>query len=324
MKRRAFLATGSGAAIAWPFGAGAQPARRPVIGMLGVSTRANWAAWTKAFVERLGELDWVEHRTVAIEYRWADGRSERFGEIAAEFVRLGVDVIVTVGSGVLAAKQATSTIPIVFAIAVDPVGTGMVASLAKPGGNATGVSIQTGDLAGKRIDLLREVLPNLRRLAIIGNVGYPGSVLEIEAVRALGRRESIDIDVLAIRRAADIAPVFAALKPGGQALLVCPDGLVNANIARINAAAMSVKLPAIHPFRDYLVSGGLMSYGANNAQCFRQAAEFVAKILRGAKPAELPVEQPTRFEFVVNLGVAKALGLKIPESVLVRADEVIE
>jgi putative ABC transport system substrate-binding protein len=324
MRRRDFMARGGGAAAAWPLAAHAQSAKLPTIGVLGVSTRANWAPWTAAFAERLGELGWSEGRTVAIEYRWAEGRSERFGEIAAEFVRLKVDVIVTVGSAVLAAKQATSTIPIVFAIAVDPVGTGMVTSLAKPGGNATGISIQTGELAGERIELLREVLPGLRRLAIIGNVGYPGSVLEIEVVRAIARKERLKLEVLEIRRAADIAPAFAALGSGAQALLVSPDALVNANIARINEAALRARLPAIHPFRDYLATGGLLSYGANNAHSFRQAAEFVAKILRGAKPAELPVEQPTRFELVVNTKAAKLLGLRVPESVLVRADEVIE
>lgn len=323
MRRRDFIARGGGAAAAWPLAAHAQLAKLPTIGVLGVSTRANWTAWIAAFVERLGELGLSEGRTVAIEYRWADGRNERFGEIAAEFVRLKVDVIVTVGSAVLAARQATATIPIVFAIAVDPVGTGMVASLAKPGGNATGISIQTGELAGKRSELLREVLPGLRRLAIIGNVGYPGSVLEIEAVRAIARKERLELEVLEIRRAADIAPAFADLK-SAQALLVSPDALVNANIARINEAALRARLPAIHPFRDYLATGGLLSYGANNAHSFRQAAEFVAKILRGAKPAELPVEQPTRFELVVNTKAAKLLGLRIPESVLVRADEVIE
>jgi putative ABC transport system substrate-binding protein len=324
MERREFIGLLGGAAAAWPFAGRAQQAKLPTIGLLGVSTRANWRPWTAAFVERLAELGWSEGRTAAIEYRWAEGRSERFAEIAAEFVRLRVDVIVTVGSAVFAAKQVTSTIPIVFAIAVDPVGTGMVASLAKPSGNATGISIQTGELAGKRLELLREVLPGLRRFAIIGNINYPGSVLEIEAVRTLAREERLALDVLEIRRAADIGPAFAALKSGAQALLVSPDGLVNANIARINATALRARLPTIHPFREYLTTGGVLSYGANNAQSFRQAAEFVAKILKGAKPGDIPVEQPTRFELVVNLKSAKMLGLKIPESVLVRADEVIE
>jgi ABC-type uncharacterized transport system substrate-binding protein len=323
VRRRALILAVGGATV-WSLAARAQSAKLPTVGILGVSTSSRWASWTTAFVERLRELGWTEGRNLAIEYRWAEGRSERFAEFAAEFVSLKVDVIVTVGSAVLAAKQASSTIPIVFAIAVDPVGTGMVASLARPGGNVTGISIQTGELAGKRIDLLREILPNLRRLAIIGNVGYSGSVLEIAEVRAIARKERIDLDVLEIRGAEDIEPAFAALKSGVQALLVCPDALVNANIARINALARGARLPTIQPFRDYIGTGGFMSYGANNAHAFRRAGDLVDKILRGAKPAELPVEQPTKFELVVNLKTAKMLGLKIPESVLLRADEVIE
>ena len=197
--RRRELILAVGGATVWSLAARAQSAKLPTVGILGVSTSSRWASWTTAFVERLRELGWTEGRNLAIEYRWAEGRSERFAEFAAEFVSLKVDVIVTVGSAVLAAKQASSTIPIVFAIAVDPVGTGMVASLARPGGNVTGISIQTGELAGKRIDLLREILPNLRRLAIIGNVGYSGSVLEIAEVRAIARKERIDLDVLEIR-----------------------------------------------------------------------------------------------------------------------------
>jgi len=323
MRRREFISALGGAA-AWPLAARAQQRKVPTIGVLGVSTASNWSQWTAAFVQQLRELGWIEGRTIAIEYRWADGRSERFAEIAAELVRLKVDVIVTVGSAVAAAKQETSIIPIVFAIAVDPVGTGMVASLARPGGNATGLSIQTAELAGKRIDFLREVLPDLRRLAVIANVGYPGSVLEMSEAQASGRKLGIDVDVLEIRRAEDIAPAFATLKSGTQALYVCPDALVNANHARINTLALGARLPTIHPFRDYLGAGGLMSYGANNADLFRRAGDFVDKILKGANPADLPVEQPTKFELVINLTTAKALGLKIQEGFLLRADEVIE
>ncbi len=290
----------------------------------GASTSANWSEWTAAFVRRLGELGWVEGRTVAIEYRWAEGRSERFAEIADEFVRLKVNVIVTVGSAVAAAKQATSTIPIVFAIAVDPVGTGMLHSLARPGGNVTGLSTQTPELAGKRLEALREMLPGLSRLAIVANAGYVGSLMEIGEVRTVARRFGIDIDVLEIRRAEDIAPAFSALKNDVQALYVCPDALVNANHARINTLALDARLPTIFPFRDYLDAKGLMSYGADNADLFRRAGDYVDKILRGANPAELPVEQPTKFELVVNLKTAKALDLIIPPALLARADEVIE
>jgi putative ABC transport system substrate-binding protein len=212
----------------------------------------------------------------------------------------------------------------VFAIAVDPVGTGLVASLARPAGNVTGLSTQTTALAGKRIELLREVFPDLRRLAIIADVSYAGSVIEVGEVQAAAHKLGLDVDVLEIRRVEDIAPAFGALKSGAQALYVCPDALVNANIDRINTLALGARLPTIHPFRDYLGAGGLMSYGANNVDLFRRAADYVDKILRGAKPGDLPIEQPTKFELVINLRAAKALGLTIPESFLLRADEVIE
>jgi len=214
MKRREFILALGGAAAS-PLAARAQRAGKlPTIGFLGASTPSAWSPWTAAFVQRLRELGWIEGRTVAIEYRWAEGRSERYADIAAEFVRLRVDVIVTVGSAVTAAKQVTSTIPIVFAIAVDPLGSGMVDSLARPGGNATGLSVQSTELAGKRLEILREALPNLQRLAIIGDVGYAGSVLEMSEVQAAARKVGIDIDLLEIRRAADIAPPSRRSKTG--------------------------------------------------------------------------------------------------------------
>ena len=324
MKRREFITLLGGAAAGWPLAARAQQMKLPTIGFLGASTPSNWTPWTAAFLQRMRELGWTEGRTVAIEYRWAEGRSERFTEIAAEFVRLKVDVIVTVGTAVAAAKQATSTIPIVFAIAVDPVGSGMVASLAHPSGNATGLSVQSTELAGKRIELLREVLPNLRRLAIIAAVSYSGSVLEAAEVQAAARKVGLDVDVLEIRHAKDIVPAFEALKSGAEALYVCPDALVNANHARINTLALGARLPTVHPFREYLGAGGFMSYGVNNADMFRRAGDFVDKILKGTKPADLPVEQPTKFELVINLSTAKALRLTIPEQFLLRADEIID
>ena len=325
MRRREFMTLVGGAVAAWPLAARAQQQRKlPTIGFLGASTSSNWSHWTTAFVQRLRELGWIEGRTVAIEYRWAEGRSDRFTEIAAEFVRLKVDVILTVGSAAAVARQATSTIPIVFALAADPVGSGLVASLARPGGNLTGLSLQSSDLAGKRIELLREVLPGLRRLAIIANVDSSSSVLESAEARAAARKLGLDADVLEIRRAEDIGDAFGTLESGVQALYVCPDPLVNANYARINTLALGTRLPTIHPFRDYLGAGGFMSYGANNADLFRRAGDYVDKILRGAKPGDLPVEQPTKFDLVINLTTAKALGLKIPESFLLRADEVIE
>jgi putative ABC transport system substrate-binding protein len=323
IRRREFITLLGGAAVAWPLAARAQRPK-PIIGILGASTRSNWSHWTAAFVQRMGELGWIEGHTVAIEYRWAEGRSDRFRDIAAEFVRLKVDVIVTVGSAVFAAKEVTSAIPIVFAIAVDPVGAGMVASLPHPGGNVTGLSTQTPDLAGKRIELLREVLPDLRRLAVIANVGYTPSAKEIDEVRKVAHKLDLEVDALEIRRAEDIVPAFEAMKDRAQALYVCPDALVNANHARINTLALGAHLPTMHPFRDYLGAGGLMSYGANNVDLFRRAADYVDKILRGTKPANFPVEQPTKFELVFNLVTAKALGLEIPPTLLALADEVIE
>jgi len=235
-----------------------------------------------------------------------------------------VDVIVTVGSAVPALKDATSTIPIVFAVAVDPVGSGMVDSLARPGGNVTGVSIQETELAGKRIELLREILPGLRRIAVIANVGYQASVLEVTEVRGVARKFGLDVKLLEIRRAEDISPAFDALGNDTQALYVCSSALFNANIARINSRALGARLPTINALREYVEAGGFMSYGTDNRELFRRAGEIVDKILKGAKPADLPVEQPTKFVLVINLATAKALGLAIPEAFLLRANEVIE
>ena len=323
MKRREFIAL-VGSTAAWPLAASAQQAKLPTIGLLGVSTQSNWNQWTAAFVQRLRELGWIEGRTVTIEYRWAEGRSERYTEITAEFVRLKMDVIVTVGSAVVAATQVTSIIPIVFAVAVDPLGTGLVASLARPGGNVTGLSMQATDLAGKRLEFLREALPGLRRLAVMANIGYAAAALENATVQEAARKLGIEVDVLVIRRAEDIAPAFGALKSGAQALYVCGDALVNANQTRINALALDARLPTIYPDRTFLQTGGFMSYGANNTDLFRRAADFVDKILRGANAGHLPVEQPTKFELVFNLATAKALGIEVPLSLMLRADEMID
>jgi putative tryptophan/tyrosine transport system substrate-binding protein len=318
------LITLLGGAAAWPLAARAQqPAKLPTIGFLGAATPLAWSQWVAALVQRLHELGWIEGRTVAIEYRWAEGRDERYTEIAAEFVRLKVDVIVTSGAAVIAAKRATSVIPIVFAVAVDPVGSGMVASLARPGGNVTGLSVQQTETGSKRLELLREVLPGLRRLAIMANVGYPAAVLESGEVQAAARKLGIEVDMLEIRRAEDVAPAFEARKGGAQALYVCGDPLVNANHARISTLALAALLPTMFAVR-YVGATGLMSYGPNIPDLWRRSGDYVDKILRGAKPGDIPVEQPTKFELVINLTTAKALGLKIPESFLLRADEVIE
>ena len=278
-----------------------------------------------AFTQRLRELGWIEGRTITIEYRWAEGRAERFAQIAAEFVRLKVDLIVTSGTPqVVAAKQATSVIPIVFARAGDPVANGLVASLARPGGNVTGLSSQGDELAGKRLELLREAVPSLRRVAILANVGNSFSVIELGEAQAAARTLGLEFDALEIRRAEDIVPAFEALKGHAQALYVCADGLVDANKIRINTSALGARLPTIHAYREYVEAAGLMSYGANLPDLYRRSADYVDKILRGAKPADIPVEQPTKFDFIINLTTAKALGLELPSTLTARANEVIE
>jgi putative tryptophan/tyrosine transport system substrate-binding protein len=220
--------------------------------------------------------------------------------------------------------KATSVIPIVFAVAADPLGTGLVASLARPGGNVTGLSVQFTDLAGKRLELLREVVPGLRRLAIMANVDAPASVLEMGEVQAAARTLGLEVAASEIRRAEDIAPAFDALKGRAEALYLCVDPLLSTNRMRISILALGARLPTIAAFREFVEAGGLMSYGANFSDLYRRAADYVDKILRGAKPGDLPVEQPTKFELVINLTTAKALGLTIPEAFLLRADEVIE
>jgi putative tryptophan/tyrosine transport system substrate-binding protein len=327
IQRREFLATLGGAAAACPLTARAQGpmAKLPTIGFLGAATPLAWSQRVAAFVQRLRELSWTEGRTVVVEYRWAEGRSERFLEIAAEFAQLKVDVIVAAGTpAVLAVKQATSVVPIVFVGAGDPVGTGLVASLPRPGGNVTGLSAQTTDTVGKRLELLRELMPGIRRLAIMGNVDNPVSVLEMREIGAACASLGLEVDALEIRRTADIVPAFEALKRGAEALYVPADPLVIANQIRINTLALGMRLPTMHGLREYVEAGGLMSYGPNFPDLFRRAADFVDKILRGAKPSDIPVEQPTKFELVINLITAKALGLEIPPTLLARADEVIE
>jgi putative ABC transport system substrate-binding protein len=260
-----------------------------------------------------------------IEYRWAEGRNEHLAKVTAEFVRLKVDVIVTAGTAaVVTAKQATSVIPIVFAVAGDPVGTGLVASLARPGGNVTGLSNQSADLAGKRLELLREVVPSLRRLAILANAGSPIGVLEMREAQAAARTLGLEVVTSEIRRVEDIAPAFETLKDRAEALYVASDPLVTTNRIRINTLALGARLPTMHGQGDSVEAGGLMSYGANYPDLHRRAADYVDKILRGAKPTDIPVEQPTKFDLVINLTTAKVLGLTVPPSQLARADEVIE
>jgi putative ABC transport system substrate-binding protein len=326
VKRREFITLIGGAALGWPLAARAQqPGKLRVIGFSGQSTRSAESHLVAAFTQRLHELGWMENRTITIEYRWSEGRAERIAQIAAEFVRLKVDVIVASGTPqVLAYKQATAIIPIVFARVGDPAASGLVASLARPGGNITGLSSQSDDLAGKRLELLREIVSGLRRVAILANIGNPFSMLELGEAQAAARTLGLEFDTLEIRRAEDIVPAFEAIKGRAEALYVCADGLVDANKIRINTLALATRLPTIHGYRQYVEAGGLMSYGANLPDLYRRCADYVDKILRGAKPGDIPVEQPTKFDLIINLTTAKALGIELPPTLLARANEMIE
>ncbi len=326
MRRRAFITLLGGAAATWPLAARAQqPAKVPTIGLLVPGTPSTHGQWFAALVRRLRELGWIEGGNITIEYRWAAGSSERFAEIAAEFLRLKVDVIATSATGpTLAMKQATSSIPIVFAGVGDAVGSGIVANLARPGGNVTGLSVLFTDLAGKRLELLREILPGLRRLAILTNIGNPSAMLEVHEVEATVRTLGLESVTPEVRRPEDIAPAVESLKDGVDALYVISDPVIITNRIRINTLALRARIPTMHSLREYVEVGGLISYGPNVSDMFRRAGELVDKILRGAKPAELAVQQPTKFELVINLTTAKALGLNIPPLVLVLADELIE
>jgi putative tryptophan/tyrosine transport system substrate-binding protein len=325
LKRRQFITLLGGAAVGWPLTARAQqPGKVPTIGVLGPDPSL-WRSWTDTFLGRLRELGWIEGRTVAIEYRWSEGHPERYAELAADLVRLKVDLILTNASAAATVKQATSVIPIVFVNSGDPVAGGLVASLARPGGNVTGLSNQQIDLAGKRLELLREVVPRLRRLALMANIANPESVVELSEVHAAARALGLEVVPLEIRRPEDIAPAFEALKAQVDGLYVASTALINANRTRIITLAQTAnRLPTIFAERDWVQTGGLMSYGPNSPALFRRVAEMVDKILRGTKAADIPVEQPTKFDLVVNLTTAKALGLIIPDSFLARADEVVE
>jgi putative tryptophan/tyrosine transport system substrate-binding protein len=326
MRRREFIALLGGTAATWPLAAGAQQPKPPTGGYFGASTAAAEKLRTDAFMQRLSELGWIEGQTVAIEYRWAESRTERFPEIAADLVRLRVDTIVATSiAAALACKQATAVVPMVFPLAGDPLGTGLVTSLARPGGNVTGLSNQGADLAGKRLEVLREVNPELRKLAVLANAEYAGRISELADIQTAARTLGLDVAVFEIRPGRDIASVFNAMdKEGAEALYVVGDTFMNSNRVRISSLAIQARLPTIYVAREYVEAGGLLSYGANIPHLFARAAELVDKNLRGTKPGDIPVEQPTKFELVVNLKTAKALGLTVPPTLLARADEVIE
>jgi putative ABC transport system substrate-binding protein len=314
------------AATVWPLVARAQNSGNlPIIGFLGATAPSIAPDRTAAFVQRLSELGWNDGRTIKIEYQWAEGRDERAVQLAAEFVRHRVDIIVTSGvPAILAAKQATSEIPIVFAVAADPVGAGLVASLANPGGNVTGLSNQSADLAGKRLQLLRELIPTLRRVAIIANVANSDGALETHDVEAASRALGLEVTNLPVRKTEDIEPALGSLGGLVDALYVVADPLINTNRVRIQIRALAARLPTIYNSREFVEVGGLTSYGPNFPDLWRRAAELVDKILRGARPANIPVEQPTKFDLTINMITARALGLTAPTGLLARADQVVE
>src|SRR5262249_56739974 len=277
------------------------------------------------FDEGLGDLGWIEGRSLAMEIRWAEGRDERYAEIAAQFVQRKVDAILAIGTpATVAAKQATSVVPIVFVAVNDPVALGVVASLARPDSNVTGLSNQQHDVAGKRLELLREVVPGLRRLAILANPANTGGALEMKDVQRLADTIGLQTITLQIRQAEEIGPALESLNNRANALYCASDPLFNSNRIRINTMVLGLQLPTIYAFREYIEAGGLMSYGANFPALFRRGAEFVDKILHGAKATDIPVEQPTKFDLVINLTTAKKLGLTVPDKLLALADEVIQ
>jgi len=326
MRRREFITLLGGAVASWPGAVWAQQTPKvPVIGLMGSGAAAAQNHLTAAFLHRLRELGWMEGRDLRIEYRWAEGRNERFAEIAAEFVQLNVDLILTHNTTpTIAAKKATSVIPIVFATAGDPVGTGIVASLARPGGNITGLSGQAADTAGKRVEILRDLIPDLRRLALLADVDSPLTALDIDEVHAAARAFGLEIATFEIRRAEDIPAAFDALQGRAQALYIPANPIFFVNRIRINIFALTARLPTMYTVREPVEIGGLISYGPYWPNMWSRAADVVDKVLRGAKPADIPVEQPTKFDFVVNLTTAKALGIDVPPQLHARADEVME
>jgi len=305
MRRRELFAL-AGCAAAWPFAALAQQSGKlKTIGYLGANSASAQKSWTDAFVQGLRTLGWVEGQNLTIEYRWSDGHSEHYSEFAVEFMRLKVDVIVSAGNEATSvAKQATSIIPIVFPVAGDPVGTGLVESLARPGGNVTGLSIQQTDLATKRLELLREVLPNLHRIALMGNAHSPNSVNEMSEVEATIGRLGFQFLRKPINRAEDIAPAFDTLKGRADALYVSGDPLINTNRVYINTLALTTRIPTIYGFQELVEAGGLLSYGPNFPDLFRRAADYVDKILRGTKPLDLPVQARARHKILFRFDCA--------------------
>ncbi len=326
MNRRTFLCGLTLGTLSAPLAAEAQAGKVARIGHLSFGSATPGSRLDEAFRQGLRELGYVEGQNIVIEYRWAEGRAERLPDLAAELVSLKVDIIVAAGTPApLAAKHATRTIPIVMSSAGDPVGSGLVASLARPGGNVTGLSTFTRELAAKRLQLLKEVVPGVSRVAVLWNAANPYAVLNMRETQAAARTLGVQVQSLEVRGPDDFENALpAAIKGRAGALIVVDDPLTYLYRMRIADFAARNRLPATYGFREFAEAGGLMAFGANLADLYRRAAIYVDKILKGAKPAELPVEQPTKFELIINLKTAKALGLTVPQSVLVRADEIIQ
>jgi putative tryptophan/tyrosine transport system substrate-binding protein len=303
-----------------------EPKTTPRMGILFPGSPATFSLRTKAFLDGLGELGYLEGKSIAIEWRWAEDKVERLPELAAELVRLNVDVIVANGTpAIKAAKNATRTIPIVMAVVGDPVGTGLVASLARPGGNLTGLSLLAPELSGKRLELLKEVVPKLSRVAAMLNPTNPTYRAELQDTQDAARALAVQIQSIEVSDLNTLQDGFTALsRDHVGALLVLTDAIFYSIRGRIVEYTAKRRLPAIYWGREFADDGGLMSYGPNTNELFRRSALYVDKILKGTKPADLPVEQPTKFEFVINLKTAKQIGLTIPPNVLARADKVIK
>jgi|EndMetStandDraft_8_1072994.scaffolds.fasta_scaffold53883_4 putative ABC transport system substrate-binding protein len=325
--RREFITLLGGAAVAWPLAARAQQRPMPLIGSLNSASPVGWMNYMAGFRRGLGEIGYVEHQNVAIEYRWAEGLFDRLPAMAAELAERKVDVIFASGGivSIQAAMAASQTIPIVFTTGVDPVSTGFVASLGRPGHNVTGVSLLSAELAGKRLEVLSELVPKARVFAILSNPKNPADKSDLKGVEDAAVTRGYELHVLNAETEGDLDAAFAtAIDKAANALLVSPEPFFNSRRDRIVALAARRVIPTIYSWREYPLSGGLISYGANLYEQYRVAGSYVGRILKGAKPADLPVQQPTKLELVINLKAAKALGLDVPPSLLARADEVIE
>jgi len=323
MRRREFLALVAVAAIL-PSMANGQSTQIRKIGFMGTASPVVWKGWVAAFESRLQALGWTEGRTISIHYEWAAGDKSRYREIAEEFARENVDIIVTSGAGAFVIREISAAIPIVFTVDIDPLASGLVESLAKPGRNMTGNSLQAADAAGKRIDLARGLIPHLQRIALMGNVSYPGTASELGQVEAVCHQLGLNVIRREIRSAEDISGAFENLKGEVDAIYVAVEPLAISRRDEINGRALSLGLPTISGTRDFTAAGGLMAYGPNFPALFARSADLVDKVLRGANAGEIPVEQPTKFDFVINLKTAKALKLEVPSNLLQLADEVIE